>query len=127
MAVYRRVWIQLMTKVHIGTNFSSRLELKFKLNAWIHFIFTYMSLKFGTLVAMSVFMIKWLIASYIIIVLILSANAHANHLESNPALNKLNHPVKKVQQLEVQDPLPDNSFETFHLMKFEPNTENFVG
>ena len=76
---------------------------------------------------MSIIMIKWLIASYIILVLVLSAKAQANHLESNPALNKLNHPVKKFQQLEVQDPLPDNSFETFHQMKFEPNSENFVG
>ena len=57
----------------------------------------------------------------------MSAKAQANHLESNPALNKLNHPVKKSQQLEIQDPLPDNGLETFHQMKFDPNLENFVG
>ena len=72
-------------------------------------------------------MIKWIIASYIILVLIMSAKAQANHLESNPALNKLNHPVKKSQQLEIQDPLPDNGLETFHQMKFDSNSENFVG
>ncbi len=72
-------------------------------------------------------MVKWLIATYIILVLIFSAKAQANHLESNPALNKLNHPVKESQQLKVQDPLPEGSFETLHQMKFEANLENFVG
>ena len=73
------------------------------------------------------FMIKWVIASYIILVLVLSAKAQAISLESDPALTKLNHRVKASQQLDVQDPLPDDSFETLHQMKFEPNTENFVG
>ena len=72
-------------------------------------------------------MMKWLIASYILLVLVFSAKAHAIRLESNPALNKLNHPVKASQESNIQDPLPDNTFKTLHQMKFDSNTENFVG
>ncbi len=72
-------------------------------------------------------MIKWLIATYIITVLVFSAKAQAISLESNPALNKLNHSAKGSQQPEVQDPLPDNSFETLNRMKLDSVLENFVG
>ncbi len=72
-------------------------------------------------------MIKWLIATYIIAVLVFSAKAQALNIESNPALNKLNHSAKGSQQLEVQDPLPDNSFETYNRMKLDSFLENFVG
>lgn len=74
-----------------------------------------------------VFMIKWIIATYIVLVLGFSAKACAIGLESNPALNKLNHSAKGSQQLEVQDPLPENSFETLNRMKLDSVTENFVG
>ena len=72
-------------------------------------------------------MTKWLIATYIIVVLVFSAKAKAIGFESNPALNVLNHSAKGSQQLEVQDPLPDNSFETLNRMKLESALENFVG
>ncbi len=72
-------------------------------------------------------MMKWIIATYIILVLGFSAKARAISLESNPALNKLNHSAKGSQQLEVQDPLPETSFETLNRMDFDSVSENFVG
>ncbi|OFZ28548.1 MAG: hypothetical protein A2622_05495 [Bdellovibrionales bacterium RIFCSPHIGHO2_01_FULL_40_29] len=69
-------------------------------------------------------MIKWLIASYIILVLVFSAKAQALSLDSNPALMIFNHPVTESHLLDVQDPLPDSNFESLHQVKF---SENFVG
>ena len=70
-------------------------------------------------------MMKWIIASYI--VLVFSAKAHALSTESNPALHLFNHAVKGSQELKIEDPLPDSSFETIYRMKYRSVLENFVG
>lgn len=72
-------------------------------------------------------MIKWLIATYIIVVLVFSAKARAFSLESNPALNKFTHPASISSEVEVQDPLPEAINETFRQMNFSSYTENSVG
>ena len=63
-------------------------------------------------------MIRWLIASYIVLVLVFSAKARAA-VETDTHLN--------LQKLNVQDPLPDFDSKSFRSIKFDSDTENFVG
>jgi len=68
---------------------------------------------------------KWLIATYIIVILVFSAKAKALSLESNPALNNVfNHPADVKEELKVQDPLPDFDSNTVRQMNI---SENSVG
>ncbi len=70
---------------------------------------------------------KWLIATYILIVLVFSAKASAISLESNPALNNFTHPAKISNVIEVQDPLPEAMKKTFRQMNIDSAIENSVG
>ena len=78
-------------------------------------------------IAVKVVMIKWLIACYIVIVLVFSAKARAISLESNPALNNFTHPATISNIIEVQDPLPEAMKKTFRQMNIESIVENSVG
>jgi hypothetical protein len=72
-------------------------------------------------------MVRLLIATYIIVVLVFSAKAKAMmSVESNPALNVLNHPAKVTEELKVQDPLPDFNSTNDRQMNFLVS-ENSVG
>ena len=72
-------------------------------------------------------MIKWIIATYIIIVLAFSATAKAFTLESNPALNKFTHPAKITTQIDAQDPLPEATVKSSRPVNISNNKENSVG
>ena len=72
-------------------------------------------------------MMKWLIATYIIIVLVFSAKAGAMSLESNPALINFTHPAKISTEIDVQDPLPESMKKIFFQMNLEWSIENSVG
>lgn len=73
-------------------------------------------------------MLKWLIAGYILIVLVFSAKAHAHiSVESNPALNKINNPTRVFEKLNVQDPLPEVIFEDTGRIYFDQFFKNSVG
>ncbi len=78
-------------------------------------------------IAFTVVMINWLIASYIVLVLVFSAKAKALSLESNPALNKFTHPATISSEIEIQDPLPEAMRKTFRQMNIDSVLENFVG
>ena len=77
--------------------------------------------------ALTLVMIKWLIASYIVIVLVFSAKAKALSLDSNPALINFTHPATISSEIEVQDPLPDSTQKTFRQMNIDSVLENSVG
>ena len=72
-------------------------------------------------------MIKWLIAGYIVIVLVFSAKAQAMSLESNPALINFTRPATISSEIEVQDPLPPSTKKTFRQMNIFSFLENSVG
>ena len=72
-------------------------------------------------------MMKWLIATYILVVLVFSAKARAISLESNPALNNFTHPATISNVIEVQDPLPEAMKKTFRQMNIDSVIENSVG
>ena len=72
-------------------------------------------------------MIKWLIATYIVIVLVFSANANALSLESNPALFNFTHPATTSSEIQVQDPLPEATQKSFRQMNIDLVSENSVG
>ena len=82
---------------------------------------------FGILIALIGSMIKWIIATYIIVVLGFSATAKAFTTESNPALNIFTHPAKVTTELEVQDPLPESTLKSSRPMNISNNKENSVG
>ncbi len=73
-------------------------------------------------------MVRWLIATYIVIVLVLSAKAKAD-VVSIPHfdLEKLNYQTETSEKLNVQDPLPDFDSKSFRSIKFDSVTENIVG
>ena len=77
-------------------------------------------------------MVRWLIASYIVLVLVLSAKAGAEVPKQTPnrstsSVKKLNNQAESSEKLNVQDPLPDFETKSFRQIKFDSNTENFVG
>ena len=78
-------------------------------------------------IALKVVMIKWLIASYIVVVLVFSAKAKALSLESNPALINFTHPATISSEIEVQDPLPEATKKTLRQMNIDSVLENSVG
>lgn len=73
-------------------------------------------------------MLRWLIASYIVLVLVLSAKATAS-VCSGTDLNvkKLNYQTEVSEKLNVQDPLPDFDSKSLRSIKFDSDSENFVG
>ncbi len=76
-------------------------------------------------VALRILMIRLLIATYIVLVLVLSAKAKA--CEANGSdfdSKKLNNQMETSEKLNIQDPLPDFDSKSFHSIRF---TENFVG
>jgi hypothetical protein len=73
-------------------------------------------------------MIRWIIASYIVLVLVLSAKATAHiGLESNPTINKFNYQSESSEKLHVQDPLPNVGPEDSDEITLDSISENFVG
>ncbi len=73
-------------------------------------------------------MVRWLIASYILVVLVFSAKAGAVVASTTQLqLQKLNYQTDSLEKLNVQDPLPDTDSKSFRQIKFDSNTENFVG
>jgi hypothetical protein len=77
---------------------------------------------------MQLLMIRWLIASYIVLVLVMSAKARASEeIDSNLDLSKLNYQTETSEKLNVQDPLPDFDSKSLRSIKFDSDTENFAG
>lgn len=70
-------------------------------------------------------MVRLLIATYIVLVLVLSAKAKAcEATKSDLDSVKLNNQMKTSEKLNIQDPLPGFDSKSFHSIKF---SENFVG
>ncbi len=85
-------------------------------------------IKFGTSVATVIGMVRWFVAAYILIVLVISAKASAGpSLESNPTLNKFNYPTESSTRLNVQDPLPSTNHEDLRPVTLDSILENSVG
>jgi hypothetical protein len=77
---------------------------------------------------MNLIMMRWLIASYIVLVLVFSAKAGATEISNSHAkVNTLNYQADSLEKSTVQDPLPDVDSKSFRQIKFDSNTENFVG
>lgn len=73
-------------------------------------------------------MVRWFIAAYIVIVLVLSAKATAKTgLESNPTLEKFNYQTESSKKLNVQDPLPNSNSEDSSQVTLDSILENSVG
>lgn len=73
-------------------------------------------------------MVRWFIAAYIVIVLVISAKATAHtSLESNPTLNKFNYQAESSEKLHVQDPLPSINNEELRPVTLDSILENDVG
>jgi hypothetical protein len=72
-------------------------------------------------------MVRWFIAAYIVIVLVISAKATAKTgLDSNPTVEKFKYPMES-SKLHVQDPLPNNNGEGSSQISLDSFLENSVG
>lgn len=63
--------------------------------------------------------IKILALIYILAVLVFSARANALNLDSNPDMFLKEHQIEQVEELKVQDPLPEFNFQTVRLVNSE--------
>jgi hypothetical protein len=73
-------------------------------------------------------MVRWFIAAYIVIVLVLSAKATARtSLDSNPTVEKFNYQTESSKTLNVQDPLPNFKNEDLRQINLDSILENSVG
>lgn len=64
-------------------------------------------------------MMRWLALAYIVIVLVISAKARASHMDSNPALDVIDHQAEPSQELNVQDPLPEFNEQGLRLVNID--------
>ena len=73
-------------------------------------------------------MVRWFIAAYIVIVLVISAKASAKtSLDSNPTVEKFNYQTDSSKGMNVQDPLPSTTPEDLRQITLDSFLENSVG